>query len=154
MRNSGNHKRNGSPYAKKNIAWKWGFPNTQLPRLNYGVKSQTSTNALISQNRSKYRLRKYFRGNFGDSAEIKMDMPISEDGIKNAITSLANRESLSNNGVTAENLKQNQQWFIHITHILHRNCQISQSMPRQRRTGIMPPPTHPPTEDKMPHRTF
>ena len=87
--------------------------------------------------RNESKLQDYLNSSYGSGSVAIMLKLIDNNEITHAITSLKNRKSVGKDGITAEIIKQNQNWIIPLIKTILHNCQITYAMPKQWLRGIM-----------------
>ena len=86
--------------------------------------------------RNESKLQDYLNSRYGSGSVDIMLKLIDNNEIIQAIASLKNRKSVGKDGITAEIIKQNQNWIIPLIKTILHNCQITFDMPKQWLHGI------------------
>ena len=90
----------------------------------------------ILKRRKQSKLQKYIAEQGGETEQYLINK-ISTSEIKQAISQLSNRKSVGKDGITAEVVKENEEWITPMIEIILHNCQITHSMPKQWLHGVM-----------------
>ena len=99
--------------------------------------AQSEIRPNINKARTQSRLQQYFQTDHGASSEFLMTQPPTDLEISKAIKSMNNRKPVGADGITAEVIKQNQEWIVQNIQIILHNCQQSYPMTKQWLKGIM-----------------
>ena len=91
----------------------------------------------LQAKRGNSRLCKYYKSQYGSGTETILTTKITEREIQNAITSLQNRKSVGEDGITAETIKQNTKWAAPILRMKLPNRQIPHTAPKQWKRGVV-----------------
>ena len=100
-----------------------------------GAEDEIHPNTNLARKNS--RVKQYSKSQYGATSEYIMTQKITIIEITQAIKSLYNRKSVGKDGITADVMKQNQQWMIPNIQIILHSCQQSYQMPKRRLKGVM-----------------